>query len=92
MNFTKYQLSIFFNYFPIATRTEYQQEFEKLLREFKSDKILAFSHNAVSSTPVISLIVFIFDYTVCIVVPVCEYPFLRRISITLLVTKPAERK
>ena len=39
----KYQLSIFFNYLPIATHTEYQQELEKLLHEFKSDKILTSS-------------------------------------------------
>jgi len=69
----KYQLSIFFNYLPIATHTEYQQELEKLLHEFKSDKILTYSHSTVSSTPVISFIVFLFEYTVCIVVPVCEY-------------------
>jgi hypothetical protein len=75
---------------PIATHTEYQKELEKLLHEFKRDKILAYSHNAVRSTPVIAFNVFLFEFTVCIVVLVCGY--IRRISITIPVTKTAKRK
>jgi hypothetical protein len=54
---------MYFNCLPIATHTEYQQEMEKLLREFNNDKILAYSHNAVSSISVISFIVSLFEYT-----------------------------
>jgi hypothetical protein len=77
--FHKYQLSIFCNYLPKASHTEYQQELEKLFQEFKRDKILVYSHSAVRPTPVISFIAFLFEYTVCIVVPVYGYiPVLKK--------------